>query len=607
MPTSCPSLSLLTWSLLAWLALCGALVSGELASSSWRKPTINMTQDDCIRIAQAALDKGVSMLDPSGQFSDESWMMAARLYYELADLDMLTKQTTYRETLITQFKKTDLMDLNFTDFSLKTPRSWGHAAARAYQAYGDAEFLDYATQSWWYGRKFTLSASDVSAGKIESKAFAMQEECTGASMVGGTFWNNGVNDTNIRAYTAGTSALLAEATSDPLYFNAAMDSFNFFKSHFLNPLNQVQNNIDAKSCDVDSAIGPYNAGYLIEGLAVMYTISKNVSVQNLLDDVVTAAIQNPSWQGYDGIVSRADDKTGDFNYALGLSVAYARNATSPALREDLGKYLAVQFNAVMDLATENNSNVYGRVWIGPPSSVFSGSNQTTAGAVLIGAISVSSTTASSTSVTPAPSDTPSSASKGTSKKAIVGGVVGGVVILLLVIGGAILLWMRQRRRRERFNGLASPPLHAQSRYSLDGDEPSDEAFLPHPFDMPTPRDSQYATLTVDSAASSPLHSPGLPPPVPYAARPNEKRQLSVRTPDTSPEPMTMVSTAGPVTMDVKRPEGPGYVADPISGEGSSSSAPDALSAAVIRELQQHLQSATSFRDSMPPPEYSTAI
>ncbi|KAJ7055258.1 hypothetical protein C8F01DRAFT_1088236 [Mycena amicta] len=71
------------------------------------------------------------------------------------------------------------------------------------------------------------------------------------------------------------------------------------------------------------------------------------------------------------------------------------------------------------------------------------------------------------------------------------------------IGGAILLWMRQRRHRERFNGLASPPLRAQSRYDLDGDgsaEPSDEALLPHPFDMSTPRDSQYATLPVDSAA-----------------------------------------------------------------------------------------------------------
>ncbi|KAJ7055334.1 hypothetical protein C8F01DRAFT_1160223, partial [Mycena amicta] len=520
MPTSCPPMSFLTWSLLGWLALCGALVSGQLASSSWRKPTINMTKEDCIRIARAALEEGVSMLDPSGQFPDEPWGNTARLYYQLADLDMLTKQTTYRETLITQLKKTDLLDLNFTDVY----------PARAYQAYGDAEFLDYATQSWWYGRKFTLSASDISAGKIGSKAFAIQKQCAGgesrihtsrqrsaerafviASMVGGTFW----------FISRRTSALLAEATSDPLYLNAAMDSFNFFKSHFLNPLDQVLNSIDAKSCDVDSTIGPYNAGYLIEGLAVMYTISKNVSVQNLLADVVTAAIQNPSWQRYDGIVSRADDKTGDYNYALGLSVAYARNATSPALREDLGKFLAVQFNAVIDLATENNSSIYGRTWIGPPSSVFLGSNQTTAGAVLIGAIPVasitaSSTTASSTGATPAPSDTPSSASKGTSKKAIVGGVVGGVVILLLAIGGAILLWMRQRRR-----GLASPSLRAHSRYHLDGDgsaEPSDEVLVPHPFDMPTPRNSQYATLPVASSPSP--HSPRLP----YAARPNEKRR-----------------------------------------------------------------------------------
>ncbi|KAJ7438784.1 hypothetical protein B0H11DRAFT_2254290 [Mycena galericulata] len=110
----------------------------------------------------------------------------------MADFDIATNQNKYEASLKNYFLQASQLKKNFSDeqcvislsvtleavysfstlegglFAFLSPlgpayqngpcRAYGHAAARAYAAYKDPVFLDYAVQSWWYGRSYTLSS-----------------------------------------------------------------------------------------------------------------------------------------------------------------------------------------------------------------------------------------------------------------------------------------------------------------------------------------------------------------------------------------------------------------------------------------------------------------
>ncbi|KAJ6563034.1 hypothetical protein DFH09DRAFT_876129, partial [Mycena vulgaris] len=74
------------------------------------------------------------------------------------------------------------------------------------------------------------------------------------------------------------SALLAEATSDSLYLQAATNSADFIKAHLLNSLFQVQDTISARaneSCASNSLAKSYDAGLAIEGLSILYSKTRD--------------------------------------------------------------------------------------------------------------------------------------------------------------------------------------------------------------------------------------------------------------------------------------------------------------------------------------------
>ncbi|KAL0574776.1 hypothetical protein V5O48_007187 [Marasmius crinis-equi] len=52
-------------------------------------------------------------------------------------------------------------------------------------------------------------------------------------------------------------------------------------------------------------------------------------------------------------------------------------------KDDIEKYLAVQYNAILDLSTTNGSNIYAFDWTGPPASTFDYDGQMTALSVLV--------------------------------------------------------------------------------------------------------------------------------------------------------------------------------------------------------------------------------
>ncbi|KAJ7212749.1 hypothetical protein B0H12DRAFT_378264 [Mycena haematopus] len=325
-------------------------------------------------------------------------------------------------------------------------------------------------------------------------------------MAGGTFWTTTASDPSVAAMSTGyfmlLSALLSEATSNPVYLQAAMDSANFIHSHLYNINGLVLQIISASEDDackiLDDSVNSFNSGLFIEGLAVLVSQTQDATMQSLLEDLITNVLSNPSWQTTAGIIANGGSKDGDSILVRALTTAYLRNVTTPAIRQNLRDYIAVQFNAVVDLAT-NGDNIYGDQWTGPPSSSFSLDNQTNALSPLLGAAYViaSDAPAPTPSATPSPSAKPSPSPTPTAT--IAGAVIAGVFAVALVIVAFIVF----RRRAQARQQLTTPapmsitqPVFSTSGYSVPASysvaaspgshPPSDLSFV-HPSDGYLPR------------------------------------------------------------------------------------------------------------------------
>ncbi|KAF7349839.1 Glycoside hydrolase family 76 protein [Mycena venus] len=442
------------------MAIRGA---SQVASSSWRKPNITTPWTERVRLAGAALDAALDQLGADGIFTDDqddNYAATGNLYSQLALFDLATNQTKCCTCISSA--ATHNAD------SLGESLTFGHAAAKAYAAYKKPSFLQYAIQSWWHGRKFTLSTQNIAARMFPGKNFTLSQECQNATMVGGTWFSIESDNFHVEDYATGyfmgLSALLAEITSDPMYLQAATESANFIHSHLYNVRGIVVPDISGSNnplCEVLSGTEAYGSGLMIEGLAILFSITNDTSWRDLLDNLLTAAISNTAWHGQNGIV--AVDGTGDTNLLQGLGAVYARNITTAMMHRYVGDYIAVQFNAVTDLATSNGTNVYAGSWSGPPSATFSAVNQTYALAALISALDVendsavsatapTTSTKSSTSVVglpptessqpPGHSTAPAPQKESSHLAAIIGGVLGGVVAVGLLLAA---LWRLRKR------------------------------------------------------------------------------------------------------------------------------------------------------------------
>ncbi|KAJ7917402.1 hypothetical protein B0H13DRAFT_2322353 [Mycena leptocephala] len=335
--------------MVSFLCVCGwVILHGKLAvlaapgivTSSWRKPNVTLPTAERVTLGNAALERSVSAIDTDTGFR-------ATLYYQMADFDGLTNETMYEDSL-----------LGFIMAATKSlqdqvkPKSVGHAAIRAYAAYKNPAFLELANQSWTFARSYTISQADIASASVSGKDFPLQLSCQGATMVGGTFETTNSTNPTIAGFASPYfltfSALLAEATSSPIYMDAAFDSAEFIIAH-LSTQNLVQSGITAAlkdACALDNAPNSSNTGLMIEGLAVLYSITNNASTQATLDNIITATILNPQWQTENGIITQGGSKLGDKYIA----------------------YIGVQFNAVVDLATETGA-IYGGLGQAHPAHI----------------------------------------------------------------------------------------------------------------------------------------------------------------------------------------------------------------------------------------------
>ncbi|KAK7439986.1 hypothetical protein VKT23_017239 [Stygiomarasmius scandens] len=370
------------------------------------------------------------------------------------------------------------------------------------------------------------------------------------------------------------SAALAEATNDQTYAAAAEKSIDFFRTHLYNADNIVQDSISARqndSCSTNILILPSNAGLFIEGLAIL--VSQDVSRQQLLEDTISAAIPNQAWQGPDGVINTT---IGNLELVRALATVYNRNSTSSDMRSYIRGYLAVQYNAVIELATEEGSNIYTSLWLGPPSSQFLADNQTAALAALIAAISLTNDTATpSGDPIPAPSSSSPARSTSTPVGTIVGSVIGGISFVLITG----IAWSLLRRRKRRQNSQRS------YRVSLESDNPlyagQTGSHQIHVNSLRTPASVPQTDVTTNQASISPLQPQRL----------TEKRALRNNPQRQQWSPRLDSDTWTP---------GTGNPSSNWSGSNTRSSRRDMTTAELVRMLNERLQPGQWREDEMPP-------
>ncbi|KAK7051922.1 glycoside hydrolase family 76 protein, partial [Favolaschia claudopus] len=477
--------------------LMGPFISGILLASllrtvaqqvptSWRKPTITVSPADRVSLAEAAIQEAIKFIDTTnGLFPDpeNSYGGSGAFYSQLVEFDMATNQTQY-EPLVEQYfflAAENLGGLGATNFTgelyvshkyLSDYGNYGHAAALALSAYKNSQYRVYADQVWWAVQPYTVAPSDVKAGFMTQKNITIISTCAGITVAGGTFHvaiqDKTPSDSLVNVLSTGgflvLSALLAEATGEAIYLHAAEASANFLTNHLLNAKHIVQDGMyvsTTDSCQLAAEINQisYNTGLLIEGLAILYSISSNSSFFDLIQQLVTAAIGNSAWQeNGNGIIANGVAKSSDGLLPRALITAMTRNAIAPALQSIIKAYLSVQYNAVVDLATTHGSNLYSSSWNGPPSTSFSPGNQSNAIQVLINSIGLNNHTTvaqtnhttvietstsasmSSTGIVAAPTSSVSAFHKSSQVGPIVGSVVGGLILLLGILAGIFIWW-----------------------------------------------------------------------------------------------------------------------------------------------------------------------
>ncbi|KAJ7060412.1 hypothetical protein C8F01DRAFT_194188 [Mycena amicta] len=357
-----------------------------IASSSWREPSF--IYNDVVRSHQtfAALSQAMNVLHTPGlQFDGQNYEYFAHTLGQMAEVEFTGNSTSFSGVLVDYFQlslksRANFEDTKCVDYAL----AYGYAAARAYFTLHNATFLQYAVQSWEWANGYTIAEDR----NLPIKSPRIAANCSDLTMAGGTFATTTASDPTVGSRATGyftlLSSMLAQATSNATYLAAAVRSATFIHNHLWDPIHFVpQDSIAADSCiALDATLNSYNAALLLESLAVLSAITQNSDrerVDGLLNGLIVAVLDYTGWQTVQGIITNGADKVGDGLLVRALAWAYVYNATTTDTRGYVHDYIAVQYNALLELATSNTTtpaagatsnatNIYGGQWTGPSSS-----------------------------------------------------------------------------------------------------------------------------------------------------------------------------------------------------------------------------------------------
>ncbi|KAK7018002.1 hypothetical protein VNI00_018457 [Paramarasmius palmivorus] len=419
------------WSTFVVLLLCiviPLLVDDTAAQvaipSTWRKPTVDISRQQSIDIAAAALDKAYDEIVPDDKNPDFNMI--------LAEFDIATNQTRYRDKVANYF-----------------------LTALAYVAYKDPTFLNLAKDAWDSNNNYVLSSTGVppafqstSDSQVED-ALDNHRKCPNAvDLSGGLMYHPRVD---MVTSTNALSGLLAQITQNDTYLNAAQQSARLFLSQLYDDDSlfwwQVTLNMsDPCATPIIKRKESWNTGYTLEALAILSSIRQNETINERLTASLSASSHYDPW--YDSTDRGILDQTAAIDIVRGFATVLARKESySSDVSSYVGAYLAVQYNAVLDEATTEGTNIYGNSWIGPPNSTYSVDSQLAAARVLIAGIGLASQPTSLSPPSPSPpspAETSSPEVKTSHVGAIVGGVLGGLFLIALVVVGTLFIIRRRQ-------------------------------------------------------------------------------------------------------------------------------------------------------------------
>ncbi|KAL0571721.1 hypothetical protein V5O48_010229, partial [Marasmius crinis-equi] len=261
------------------------------------------------------------------------------------------------------------------------------------------------------------------------------------------------------------SSALAEVTKNQTYIDSSLSSRNFYLYHLRNQKGVMLDGINADHCSPSDQAFPANPGIMMEGLAVLGSVSNPEDTDAIFSDlveIVNKTVSNNEWYNINGILA-ADDLSREFaelvgQYVIrGLVAFYNRNTTQSSLRTYIKEYVAVQYNAVMSNARGQgeNSNTYGAPWTGAQQPLnFSLPYQTNALSILVPAITIGNDTSDTPRETGRPQPTTPEAKTRLNVGVIVGGVAAGLAVMAFLT--ILALWLIRRRRRSRQISNANP-------------------------------------------------------------------------------------------------------------------------------------------------------
>ncbi|KAF7304114.1 Glycoside hydrolase family 76 protein [Mycena indigotica] len=372
---------MLPLALLAFSLVVVMVEGASIASATWRKPTFANVNGARTHQAFAALFQAVAVFRPNQVYVGPPYEQLAHVLGQMAEQEVVGNTTTYQEPIVGFMGDALRVRAAFGNTGVDFALAWGYSAARAHFTLNNAQLLGYAVQCWEWANTYTISPG---TNRLASKAPSISTSCATGPLTGGTFATSTLSSPTLSAratgYFALLSAMLAQATSNTTYLDAAVASVSFIRTHLWDaPRGLPMAALAADSCAVtDTSLQSNNAALLVEALSVLSVITGgDARVGGLLDGLVTKVLEYDGWQTAQGILASGDTKVGDGLLVRALTWAYLYNATNSGNRGYIHDYVAVQYNAVTDLATYNltappvnstnpASNLYAAQWTGPP-------------------------------------------------------------------------------------------------------------------------------------------------------------------------------------------------------------------------------------------------
>ncbi|KAJ3481420.1 hypothetical protein NLI96_g7677 [Meripilus lineatus] len=426
------------------------------------KPTSNHSQSERAVIAQSVVESVIPLFSADIlQVSGLEFAETAELYCAISLYDQLASNMSHKGTVQSMLTSVPALNPGFYSAS-----EWALTAVYAFRAYSDSSFLDIAATLWDEVSSFLISEQDAATGTHPRMNVTFAKTCQGASTAGGVFLDaNGTNP---------LSAYLFEATSDSKYADAAELALNFIKLHLYNGT-MIHEGITfsgAGSPDDACSSSPFFQAFILglcfEGISVYANATGNSEWMSFIQNLIGGIIKSPGFPLLNGILANgseiihtSDDPLNRLDgegqatkglFVRGIYVAWSRIDPTTAIAQLIKAFLTVQYNALLDLASEPGVYQFSSKWQGPPYGQLLPWGQAAALPVLDAALGLVTDPTASHSSSPTASQIPNStASQSTSptKNAnvplITGVSVAAAAVLLVPIILAYLVWRRRRR------------------------------------------------------------------------------------------------------------------------------------------------------------------